>query len=202
MRTSPKLAVAAFCVVSIGTAYAQVASPALTPVQPRSATIPSGISFNFDALHNQVSTSGLQVKPLVLTSAVTPTTGTIAVTINIAVASHFARGTVYQCSLTAIGGILDLNNGTVAGGVETAYGVAAPSGSNTATCTLTIPYAWNLPTDAAADSGLILAFGVSAVTRNDFGEVGTVQRSSLQVDGIENLPAIATTSSFAFHVTL
>lgn len=161
------------------------------------------MSFNYDALHDQVNASGVQLKPSALTaSAVAPTTGTIAVTINISVVSHVSKGTTYHCSLTAIGGEIDTSNGTVDGGIETANGLAKWNGPGTLSCTLTIPYSWTLPLDPSADTGLILAFGVSAVSGGSQNTAGVVERSTLQLDGIENLPANGATSSFAFGVTL
>jgi hypothetical protein len=60
-----------------------------------------------------------------------------------------------------------------------------------------MPYSWTLPPDGGADTGLILAFGVSAVNVHS-----EVQRSTLQLDGIENLPASGASSKFSFNVAL
>jgi hypothetical protein len=64
------------------------------------------------------------------------------------------------------------------------------------------PYSWTLPPDPGADTGLILAFGVSAVSQGSQNSAGVVERSTLQLDGIENLPASGATSTFTFGVTL
>jgi hypothetical protein len=96
----------------------------------------------------------------------------------------------------AIGGIIDTDTGTVDGGLENANNFATASGGKYS-CTLRIPYAWTLPSTAGADSGLILGFGVAAVNPQS-----EVQRSTLQVDGIENLPANGATSKFTFNVAL
>src|SRR5664280_1206134 len=163
MRASTLFLAAAFSAVSVGAAYAQ--APASGHTAAANHSVPASMSFAYDAQRDQVNASGVQLKPSVLaTSAVTPTTGTITVTININVASHFARNTAYHCSLTAIGGEIDTSNGTVAGGIETANGVARWNGPGTAACTLTIPYSWTLVPDPAANTGLILAFGVSAIS--------------------------------------
>lgn len=194
MRSSPTLYAAALCALISSVACAQSASGAL------SRTVPGSLNFSYDAQHDSVAASGLQIKPSVKSNAITPTTGTVTVTISISAVSHFSRGTQFHCSLTLIGGILDLSNAVVVGGVETASGIATSSGPGAATCTLTIPYSWTLPPDPAADSGLIMAFGVAAVSEHDGTAV--VHRSTLQLDGIENLPASGTAQSFTFGVTL
>jgi hypothetical protein len=197
MRHTLKLVSAALCALSITTAHSQ---NALTK-SPASSQSPNGMSFHYDAQHDQVIASGLQLKPAAIGAAsVTPITGTLVVTINITALSHFHHGTTYHCSLTAIGGELDTTNGVVSGGVETATGMARWNGTNTLACTLTIPYEWTLVTDPSATKGALLAFGVSAVAPPSDG--GIIQRSTLQVDGIEPLPASGSTSTFAFNVTL
>lgn len=187
------------CALSASMALAQTAT---TP-RVNAVKMPSAMNFVYDALHDQVNATGIQLKPSAMSSsAVTPTTGAIVVTISIMDVSHFARGTSYHCSLTALGGEIDTDNGTVDGGIETANAIATWSGANALSCTLTIPYSWTLPPDANADTGLILAFGVSAMTHGAGGGAGTVERSTLQVGGIENLPASGATSTYAFSVTL
>lgn len=204
MRPSPSgllrasFVLVALCVVSACLALAQT-----TPTRTNTASVPSSMNFVYDALHDQVNATGIQLKPSVISaSGITPTTGTIVVTIGITDVSHFQRGTSYHCSLTAIGGEIDTSNGTVDGGIETANAIAAWSGPGALSCTLTIPYSWTLPPDPTADTGLILAFGVSAMTHSSGGSTATVERSTLQLDGIENLPASGATSTFAYSVTL
>ena len=198
MRSSPTLFAATLCALSISVASAQNAGSSLA--RTLANNLPSNVHFSYDAEHDSVSASGIEIKPSVKSNAITPTTGTVTVTINVSAVSHFPHGTQFHCSLTLIGGILDLNNAAVVGGVETANGVASWSGPGAATCTLTIPYSWTIPPDPAASSGLIMAFGVAAVSDHEGGSV--VHRSSLQLDGIENLPPSGTTQSFTFGVTL
>lgn len=188
------------CVSAAGL-YAQTASVQVPHTTTGNTRSTGPISFNYDAQHDSITAGGLQVTPNIKSNAsITPTTGTIVVTININLVSHFAKGTSVHCSLMAIGGILDLNNGTVDGGVETVNHGATSSGPGSATCTLTIPYSWTLPPDSSADSGLLLIFGASA--QEGHGEDAAVKRSTLQLDGIENLPASGATSKFSFDVTL
>jgi hypothetical protein len=193
MRRSPTLFALAACALISTVACAQNAGSG-------PARVPGNLNFTFDAQHDSVSASGMQIKPSVRSDAITPTTGTVTVTINISAVSHFPHGTQFHCSLTLIGGILDLNNGTVVGGIETANGVAGSSAPGAATCTLTIPYSWTIPPDPSAENGLVMAFGVAAVSEHDGGTV--VHRSTLQLDGIESLPASGTTQSFTFGAVL
>lgn len=194
MRISPFLVAVVLCAASVGAASGQEA------VAPISGKAPSGLSFAFDAPHGQFTASGIQLVPSKAKSnAATPTTGTVDVTVNVSLVSKFRKGTSFPCAVIAIGGILDLNNGTVDGGIETAFGIARVNSASatSATCTVSIPYAWNLASDSAAGRGLILAFAVAAVD-----EHGNTLRSTLQLSGIENLPASGTTSKFAFDAAL
>jgi len=194
MRTFPTLLAAAMCAASFGTAYGQTAVPSATVNK-----LLNSMSFNYDAKHDQIGASNLQIMPSVTSSTTTPTTGTIQVTINIAAVSHFSASTAFHCSLLAIGGIIDPGNGTVAGAVESANRIAG-IGTPSTSCTLTIPYSWTLTSDPNAQSGLILGFGVAVVAGRD--ESATVWRLTLQLDGIENLPASGATSTFSFNVSL
>jgi len=159
------------------------------------------MSFSYDAEHGQINTSGIQLgaTPEAKTSA-PPYTGTVNVTINIRVASDFKRGTLYHCSASAVGGELNQDTGLVAGGLETANGFARWAGPGMATCVLNIPFAWSLPRGLPADTGLVIAFGVRAVS-DEFGHKN-VQRSTFQVDGVAPLPPNGSTSKFVFDVTL
>jgi hypothetical protein len=201
MRISSSIVAVVFCAASIGVAHAQQ-SAATSITAPRGTTVvkkaPTGMSFAYDAAHGQISATGMQLSSSVVKSnSVSPTVGQIYVTINIAIDSRFESGTTYHCSVYAIGGIIDLDTGTVDGGVETANTFATVTSARTASCTLAIPYSWTLPNDGGADSGLILAFGVGAI--NPHSEV---ERSTLQVDGIENLPASGAVGKYVFNVAL
>ncbi len=197
MRTTLKILSVALGAITIASAHAQTAISR----SPAAKGTPGGVSFHYDAQHDQVIAEGIQLKPTATGAAsIAPTTGTLVVTINITAVSHFRHGTTYHCSLTAIGGELDTTNGVVSGGIETATGIARWNGVNTLACTLTIPYEWTILPDPAATAGAVLAFGVSAVAPAADG--GTVQRSTLQVDGVEPIPPSGATSTFAFNVTL
>jgi len=198
MRISPVLSAVVLCAASVGVAYAQTSSSEVsrTPVSRSSAA--NGLSFAYDAQHGLINATGVQLSAVSRkSSTVTPTTGTITVTINTKIVSHFGTNETYHCSVYAVGGVINLLTGTVDGGVETANAFARITSPGTATCTLKIPYSWTLSQSSGGDSGLILAYAVGAVTPQS-----EVQRSTLQVDGIENLPANGTTSTYTFDVEL
>ncbi|HTJ30373.1 MAG TPA: hypothetical protein VL346_07725 [Acidobacteriaceae bacterium] len=194
MRIPCLLSALIFCAAPL--AYAQQSNLVRNPGGAPVRAVPDRMSFSYDASHN-ITASGVQLKTSTLKSnSVSPTTGTIVVTINIKLISRLQSGTTYHCSVNAIGGIIDLDTGTVDGGVESASNFASGSGG-AYSCTLRIPYSWTLTQSSGADSGLILAFGVNAVNPQ-----GDVPRSTLQVDGIENLPASGATASYVFNVAL
>lgn len=190
MRVIPTLTALIFCAASFSAAHAQKANG-------ESARGSNGMSFAYDALHGQINATGIQISPLTLKSnSVSPTTGTITVTINVKIVSHFESGTTYHCSVYAVGGEIDLATGTIDGGVEN-VNTFAPSSGATASCTLTVPYSWTLPAEHKAQTGLILAFGVGAINPES-----EVEHSTLQVDGIENLPANGSAATYVFNVAL
>jgi hypothetical protein len=193
MRGSIALSLVALCAASIGVAYAQQAVKSTTSTKP----VPSGMTFSFDPQQGQIVATGVQLAPSSAKPSVTsPTTGTVTVTLNIKPVSKFPRGTEYPCSVFLVGGQLDLSNGTVQGGLETSNGTAKYSGG-VYVCTLTIPYSWTLDSDPTGETGLIIAFAAGAQNPQ-----GHYYRSTLQLDGIENLPATGTTSSYTFDLTL
>jgi hypothetical protein len=198
MRISPAMLAVVLCAGSVVTAHAQL-KPISGPTRgtATTGTLPSGVSFAYDAQQGKIDTAGVHLSTSTIKSnSVSPTTGTIIVMVHISLVSRFAAGTTYQCTANAIGGILDLDTGTVDGAVETASGTAVGGGTSL-TCALRLPYSWTLAHDPGADSGLIIAFGASAKDAK-----GVVTRSTLQVDGIENLPANGAAETFSYNVVL
>ncbi len=194
MRIPPTLFALALCAASVGAASAQQA------VAPVTGNAFSGIGLAYDAPHGQLTASGISLKPTKKSSVSNLTTGTIDVTITIRVVSSYAPGTSYPCSVMAIGGNIDLERGTVDGGIVTQNSVSpvvsTPAG-NTVTCFVTLPYAWDLAGGAHESSGLIIAYAAAAVSAQ-----GNTQRSTLQVSGIEDLPANGATTKLAFDAAL
>lgn len=195
MRISCLLSALTLSVAASLTANAQSTSAHVSGATT-TRTVPGAMSFSYDASQNLVA-SGVQLKTSTLKSnSVSPTTGTIVVTIFIKKISTLPTGTTYHCSVEAIGGIVDTDTGVVDGGIESASNYASASGAEYA-CTLHIPYSWTLTENAGTDTGLILAFGVNAVAKD-----GTVPRSTLQVDGIESLPPSGGSANYVFHTAL
>ena len=160
---------------------------------------PSNLNFAFDAQHGQITASGYALKPASSASASTAVTGTVEVTLTLNLVTKFKKETTFPCAVIIIGGQIDTDNYILDGGVETASGMATVSAKNpsTATCKLTIPYAWSLQNDSGASSGLLIAFAAAGVNPG-----GATVRSTLQITGIESLPATGSTSTYAFNATL
>ncbi len=163
------------------------------------AKVPSGINFAFDAQHGQMTASGYTLKPASSEATSTSVSGTVEVTLTLNLVTKFKRDTVFPCAAIMIGGQIDTDNFILDGGVETASGVAHVSSANstTATCKLAIPYSWTLQNDSGASSGLLIAFAAAGVNQG-----GATARSTLQITGIQALPASGATTAYAFNATL
>ena len=193
MRMRSILSVAALCASLAGTAFGQEAAAAKAP------STPSGLSLSFDAVHGQLSASGLAVKakPAVVSPGTT-VTGTVNITLTINLVSKFGRGVRIPCGAILIGGEVDTSVPVVDGGIETAANVASLDWkTKTATCTLSIPYEWTLANDSGASKGLIIGFAAAAVGWGDVTE-----RSTIQIGGPVDLPASGTTTTLAYTTTL
>jgi hypothetical protein len=192
MRIVPSLIALALCAVSVGTASGQQKA---APAPGKALT---GIGLSYDAPRGQFTATGIQIKPSVKSNVSTPTTGTVEVTINVKLVTKFWRDNELPCAVFVAGGLIDEVTGTVDGGLETVTGEARMTGVGTATCTVSIPYAWNIPpADPTSETGLIVAFAVASVDHR-----GTTKRSTLQASGVENLPTNGATTKFTFDATL
>lgn len=180
-------------VASTGAALGQQAAATILPQAP------SGLSFAFDAPHGQLTATGFALKATPKTASSTRTTGTIEVALTINLVSKFHRGTTFPCAILVLGGQLDAANQKVDGGLETASGLATVNSASqsTATCVLSIPYAWTFQNDATASTGLVVAFAVAGLTPE-----GVTQRSTVQVTGVDALPATGSTTTFTFDAAL
>jgi hypothetical protein len=187
------LIVALLGVASTGAAFGQQAAATIVPQAP------GGLSIAFDAPHGQLTATGFALKATPMTANSTRTTGTIEVALSINLVSKFRKGTTFPCAILVLGGQLDAANQKVDGGMETASGLASVNAANpsTATCMLSIPYAWTFQNDATASTGLVLAFAVAGLTPQ-----GVTQRSTVQVTGVDALPASGATTTFAFDAAL
>jgi hypothetical protein len=176
-----------------GSAYAQQAALTTTTT---AKSVP-GLSLAFDATHGQMSASGYAVNARPQNTAATPTTGTVQITVNVNLISKFKQGTRIKCGAMVLGGEIDTSSYTINGGLETVSGRATGVSSGTAVCTMSIPYSWTLTGNKTPATGLIVAFAVAAVDWD-----GDVVRSTLQLSGVENLPASGATSKFTYDASL
>jgi len=193
MRTGTILTATLLAVASTGLALGQQSVPNPTPKPV------TGLNLAFDAPHGQLTASGYALKPSPSNLPSGSVSGTIDVTVTINLATKFKRETTFPCAIMVIGGEIDLTNVVVDGGIETASGFATvnPAAPSTATCTLSIPYTWTLPKDSGAENGIVIAFAAAGVNR-----AGVTVRSTLQLSGVESLPANGSTSKFVFDATL
>jgi len=193
MRIPTTLFAAVLCAAGLGMAQAQTSNVAPTG----GSKIPAGISFAYDEAHGHLTTTGVQLATVTNQQHLNVFSGTITVTININVVSNFGPHTRIGCSANAIGGLIDLAQGGIQGGIETANGRAKMTGPGTAVCTLTIPYTWTISQSNTAVEGVIIGFAAAA--RN---EEGDVIRSTTQADGILSLPSNGASTSYTFGVSL
>ncbi len=138
-------------------------------------------------------------------SSIAPTTGTIEVTFNITVKSTFPKGSSIAC-------VADISEQSTNSALppgqeelnyydEQAFGVVALNGS-TATCTLTIPYSWIVPTPSpTVETWLNLGYCVTAFAGTANNQ--TMSRSSQSDIPVTNsIPASGTTSRYTVNVVL
>jgi len=194
MRVRAFLSVAALAVAFAGAAFGQQAAATATQTKT-----PGGLSLAFDAVHGQLTASGLAVRPKpLIVSPGTSVTGTVNITVTINLVSQFHHGVRIPCGAILIGGEIDTSVPVVDGGIETVASLASVDAkTKTATCTLSIPYEWTLATDASASSGLIVGIAAASVGWGDVTE-----RSTIQIGGPIALPASGTTTTLAFTTTL
>jgi hypothetical protein len=183
--------------VPLSAALGQEAS---VSIQPKA---PSGLNFAFDAPHGQLSASGYSLNLASKSTSPITITGTLQIGITIHIVSAKINTADIPCSAVAIGGQIDTGTLSVTGGIETASSTATPSPANVeqpepiVLCNLTIPYEWTLGGGNAGEKGLILAYAAAALNQK-----GNVIRSTIQINGLEPLPANGSTKQYAFSVTL
>lgn len=192
MRTTILAAMAA---VSLGAA--------LTASAPASAqtseVVPmSGKVFGYQDASTGKFRPAQMVAPDVMAA---PTTGTIATTITIKLASAFPAGFKIVCGTEIEGQSIDTRVGTEVSFEESSSSVATVSGT-TATCTVKTPYAWTLPTA----SGTVDNFVTGEYTVNVYSAgtalPGLLRSTSGPFLHLTNLPAFGTVTSVPVSVTL
>jgi hypothetical protein len=196
MRLRGMIVVAALVAAQLGVALGQQAV-ANSPTRP-----PSGINLAFDALHGQMTASGYAVRSAAVpASGVTAVTGIINLVITINLVSKLGSNPQIPCGGILIGGEVDLSTPIVDGGIDTVSGNGTVDWkARTATCTLSIPYEWTMPTDAAATGGLIVGFAAASVDHDHDHDM--TRRSTIQLAGPLPLPPTGTTTNLAVTTSL
>jgi hypothetical protein len=188
------LALAALLLAAFTSAVSAQQANAVTTVAPKA---PAGVSLAFDAAHGQITASGFALRPVPMDTSTTPTTGTVQITVNVNLVTHFKAGTRIKCGALVLGGEIDTATYTINGGMETAVAKAWVTSPSTAVCKLAIPYSWTLSGANSPATGMIVGFAVAAVE----GDGDTV-RSTTQLSGVDNLPATGATSKYTFNAAL
>ncbi len=193
MRISSVLALA----VCAATPFAALAQQS-TAVKSTTEKVPSGLNFSYDAKQKQIVASGVNLKSNSEKSAgTTNLVGRVSVTVHVKVYSKFEAGTTFHCSAMLLGGVIDPVTTAVDGGLETANTFGVTENATNVSCNFVIPYWWMVSTSPTGLNGLILAYSAAAVNPE-----GEVQRSTLQVDGVEALPATGSYDHFVYTVAL
>jgi hypothetical protein len=126
-------------------------------------------------------------------AAITPTTGTFVYSVTITVSSALPTTATITCDLS--GGTDDLVSGVYSNEVE----VTAKRTGNTATCTLTMPYSWDLA-DASKDT-VELDLGITA-TNGSFGSAGYYFEEFIAPATTSAVPKTGTTTTKSVTATI
>jgi len=136
-----------------------------------------------------------KVTPEQLAAAGSTVTGKLVFTTTVTISSTFPAADVIACSAQAL--VLDTASGNEI--IESAEVAATKSGS-TATCTVTIPYSWNLLTPTADFVNLTFSVRVPATPANAAATLPN--RMSTQTLGRIAVPANGTTTTTVVKVTI
>ncbi|MGO9403591.1 MAG: hypothetical protein ACLPVW_08985 [Terriglobales bacterium] len=128
------------------------------------------------------------------TFAQTPTTGTYSLTINITLASTIPSATQIVCLVQ-----IDVTGDSVLSGIEQTAGSAATRSGDTATCTVTIPYSWELGTPAT--DKLDRVYSILAPVEATYGKPVPVRSAHLNLGSIA-MPANGATTTETVTATL
>jgi hypothetical protein len=140
-------------------------------------------------------------------AATTPaTTGKISLTISMKLATAFPAKSTITCGLNLV--VLSVSENTTTFAIsegewlETAASAATISGS-TATCTVSVPYAWVLPSSGSTvttTNTLSASFQVTVANATSTPTVLRISQQDLIVG--ENVPVTGAVSSYTANVTL
>ncbi len=134
-------------------------------------------------------------------AAVAPTTGTLALTFNIKLSSTYPTGSIISCLGIVEAITQNVTNGTTNRWTELAAGSSTVSGT-TATCTVSIPYSWNLQPAGTGVTNLYLgAYDLSVADIS--GKTVLANRTSTSFFA-HNLPiaVTGTVTKYTLNVTI
>ena len=145
------------------------------------------------------STSWAEAKPRLtpeqLAAAASTVTGKLVFTTTITLSSTFPAADVIACSAQAL--VLDTGSGN---DIIESTEVAATKSGSTATCTVTIPYSWNLLTPTADFVNLTFSVRVPATPATAAATLPN--RTNTQTLGRIPIPASGTTTTETVKVTI
>lgn len=183
MKTRKVLFAAIFLLSAVRPAWSQSINPAPGPVI-------------FGYLNSRTN----MFRPLSLSSVTSPqaissATGKIVVSFSITIQSAIATTTPISCDVNP--NFYDANGTTnvIAGYIVEDAAVTASRTGSTATCTVTIPYSWNL--SFRSMDQVEIDYTISAVPTS-----GLPRRTSQQTIAIINIPANGATTSFSVKTTI
>jgi hypothetical protein len=151
--------------------------------------------WNLGLANPKTSVSDTRSEPgSVEAATVIPTTGTYVFNLTITLASTIATGTQIVCLVQ-----IEVTGDSVLSGVQQTVGVAATRSGNTATCTATIPYSWNL--GSPATDKLDRVYSILAPVEATVGKPVPFHSAHLNLGSIA-MPASGATTTDTLTATL
>ena len=186
---------AAIAAVSLGAALA-ASAPAFAQT---SEVVPmSGKAFGYQDASTGTFHPARMVAP---DATAAPSTGTIATTLTIKLASVFPAGFKIVCSSAIIAQSINDVSDTFTSFEESASSVATVSGT-TATCTVRTPYAWTLPSASTTVSNIVTGTYEVNVYNAGTALPGLLRSSGGQYLHPRNIPLTGTVTTVPVNVTL
>lgn len=166
----------------------------VAPVQPAWSQMPMGalpgIPGYLDPQTNRfIPMPQKPVEGAATAAPITPTTGTLVVTLTIAILPSIPMSETISCGVSAI--VIDQSSGLSFSG---SAGASATRSGSMAKCTVTLPYSWAL---SSADSDTIsLGWGIGTC-----GTCGQASRSASGTLGAISVPASGSTTQSSIKVS-
>ena len=186
---------AAMAAVSLGAA---LAASAPASAQTGEVAPMSGKVFGYQEASSGTFHPARLVAPDVTAA---PSTGTIATTLTIRLASTFPAGFKVVCSSVILAQSINMLSDTFTSFEESASSLATVSGT-TATCTVRTPYAWTLPAAGATVQNFVMGTYQVNVYTGDSALPGLLRSAEGQYLHLTNIPAVGTITTVPVSVTL